>query len=83
MPSILTKLKERLSKVDPFTKESIEKVFKTLAEKEKVKLGVVIHPARVALTGRAESPGMYEVVEILGKERVLKRLEKAIHFLAR
>ena len=33
---------------------------------------------RVAVTGKAESPGIFEVLEILGKEKVLKRLEKAI-----
>jgi len=40
----------------------------------KVKLGEVIHPARALLTGRTESPGIYDVVEVLGKERTLKRL---------
>jgi len=83
VPSILTKLKERLQKIEPFIKENIEKVFKGLAEEEKLKLGAIIHPTRVALTGRAESPGMYEVIEILGKDRVIKRLDKAIHFLVR
>ncbi|MCX5726533.1 MAG: glutamate--tRNA ligase [Candidatus Saganbacteria bacterium] len=83
VPSILTKLKERLQKIEPFTKKNIEKVFKGLAEEEGVKLGAIIHPTRVALTGRAESPGMYEVIEILGKDRVIKRLDKAIHFLVR
>ena len=35
---------------------------------------IVIHPARALLTGRAESPGIYDVVEVLGKEKTLKRL---------
>jgi glutamyl-tRNA synthetase len=78
---ILETLKERLAKVDPFTRENIETVFKGLAEEMKVKLGEVIHPCRLALTGRTESPPMYDVVEILGKEKTIKRLEKAISFL--
>jgi glutamyl-tRNA synthetase len=78
VPSILTKLREKLSSVKPFDKQNIEKVFKALAGELNVKLGVVIHPARVALTGRAESPGIYDVVEILGRERCLKRIDDAI-----
>lgn len=77
-PEILKKLKERLEKVDPFVKGNIEKVFKGLASETNVKLGVVIHPCRVSLTGTAQSPPMYDVVEVIGKERVLKRLEDAI-----
>jgi glutamyl-tRNA synthetase len=75
---ILETLKERLGKVDPFTKENIEPVFKQLAAEMNVKLGVIIHPCRLALTGRLETPPMYDVVEILGKEKVLQRLTKCL-----
>lgn len=77
---ILEALKERLGKVDPFKKASIEPVFKGLAQELNVKLGEVIHPCRLALTGRIESPPMYDVVEILGKEKVSERLSKALTF---
>ncbi len=75
---ILASLKERLGKLEPFTKEKIEPVFKDLAAGLNVKLGVVIHPCRLALSGRSETPPMYDVVEILGKEKVGARLSKAI-----
>ena len=75
---IIATLKERLTKVEPFTRDNIELVFKQLAAEMKVKLGEVIHPCRLALTGRVESPPMYEVVEILGKEKVLQRLTKVL-----
>jgi len=71
---IVAKLKDKLSKTSPFSRENIEKTFKGLAEESKVKLGEIIHPARALLTGRAESPGIYDVVEVLGKERTIKRL---------
>lgn len=77
-PKILFELKTRLEKVEPFTKENIEPVFKVLAAELELKLGQIIHPCRVALTGTAASPPMYDVVEVLGKEKVLKRLGKAI-----
>ncbi len=78
---ILEALKERLAKVDSFSKAKIEPVFKDLAKEMDVKLGVVIHPCRLALTGRIESPPMYDVVEILGKKKVEERLNRALNSL--
>ena len=77
----LNKLKEKLSALKNFDHQSIEGAFKGLAEELKVKLGIIIHPARLALTGRKVSPGIYEVVEILGKEKVVARLERALDYL--
>jgi glutamyl-tRNA synthetase len=76
--AILSALSERLAKLEPFTKEKIEPVFKDLAQEMNVKLGVIIHPCRLALTGRMETPPMYDVVEILGKEKVSGRIKKAL-----
>jgi glutamyl-tRNA synthetase len=39
-----------------------------------VKVGALIHPARVALTGRSVSPGLFEVMELLGRGRTVERL---------
>lgn len=79
---ILESLKERLARAEPFTRNRIEPVFKDLAGEMKVKLGVIIHPCRLALTGVLESPPMYDVVEILGKEKVESRLSKALRVFA-
>jgi len=78
---ILESLKERLAKVDPYVKANIEPVFKGLAKEMGVKLGVVIHPCRLSLTGTLQSPPMYDVVEILGKKKVDVRLRKALDSL--
>ena len=75
---ILTALKEKLGALEPFTKETIEPLFKGIAAEMNVKLGVVIHPCRLALSGRSETPPMYDVVELLGKAKVLARLDKAL-----
>ena len=77
---ILTTLKERLEKPEPFTKEQIEPIFKNLATELNVKLGVIIHPCRLALSGRSETPPMYDVVEILGKKKVMERISRALPF---
>jgi len=78
---ILSSLKDKLVKVDPFKRDMIEPIFKNLAQELTLKLGEVIHPCRLALTGRLESPPMYDVVEILGKDKVAKRLTKATNSL--
>jgi len=80
--NILKALKERLGQTEPFLKTNIEPVFKGLAGELGVKLGEVIHPCRLALTGRMESPPMYDVVEVLGKEKVLARLQQALESLS-
>jgi glutamyl-tRNA synthetase len=75
---LLQGLREALCNLDVFSVPEIEKVFVSLSEKHEVKLGKLAQPARVAITGRAESPGIFEVLEIVGKEKTLKRLDKAI-----
>jgi glutamyl-tRNA synthetase len=49
-----------------------------LVEEEGIKMGVLAQPVRVALTGRAASPGLFEVMEVLGRERTLHRLRTGI-----
>ena len=76
---ILIELKDKLMVIRDFSAEEIEKVFRAIIEKHNVKLGNLAQPVRVAITGSTESPGIFEVLEIMGKEKTLKRLEKAIN----
>ena len=71
-------LKERLEKAHEFNKESLEKIFAKFLEEKKIKLGKIAQPLRVALTGNTVSPGIFEVMEVLGKDKVLQRIDKAI-----
>lgn len=75
---LLKDLKDALAALDDFTHAGLEPVFKSVVEKHGVKLGALAQPVRVAMTGGAESPGIYDVLEVLGKEATLRRLEKAI-----
>ncbi len=75
---LLIEMKDGLSLLDEFTKESIERLFRSIVEKYGVKLGLLAQPVRVALTGSTASPGIFEVIDVLGKEKTIKRLEKAI-----
>jgi glutamyl-tRNA synthetase len=75
---LLAELRDELAKAEDFGAAAIEKAFHAVVEKNGVKLGAVAQPARVAVTGGTASPGIYDVFEIVGKERVLKRLDKAV-----
>jgi len=78
--NLLTKLKQSLETIDLFTTESIEKAVRSLADAEGVKAADIIHPARTALTGRTAAPGIFDVIYLIGKERAIKRLDKAIKY---
>jgi glutamyl-tRNA synthetase len=79
--SYLIDVREELTRLDNFVAQELEKVFGTIVEKYHIKLGNLAQPVRVAVTGKAESPGIFEVLEILGAEKTLKRLEKAIEII--
>jgi glutamyl-tRNA synthetase len=57
---------------------TLEPLVKTFAESTGAKLGAVMQPLRVALTGRLESPGMFELLEVLGRDRTLERIRAVL-----
>ena len=73
----LKKLADALEKVEPFEHDAIEKTTRGLAASEAVKAGEVIMPARIALTGKKVSPGIFDVMLLLGRKRVVERLRHA------
>jgi len=73
----LKKLAALLAEVDPFEHDAIEKATRGLAVSETVKAGEVIMPARIALTGKKVSPGIFDVMLLLGRERTVQRLRHA------
>lgn len=75
--SYLEEISDELSKIE-FDAKSIEKVIRGYAERKGVKLVKVAQPMRVALTGKTVSPPIHEVLEILGKEKTLERIKRAI-----
>ena len=75
---ILGKLLMRFEAYPTFLKQQWEEAFKHLVEEEGVKMGQLAQPVRVALTGRTASPGLFEVMEVLGRERTLFRLQAGI-----
>ncbi len=74
-------LVEKLTGLDEFEEKALEDVFRAVMAETDLKLGKIAQPVRVALTGRTASPGIFEIIEIIGKDQVLKRLAKAIDFI--
>ena len=76
-PAILSAAGEALAAVEPFTAERIETALKELCERLELKPRQAFAPIRVAVTGSKISPGLYESLELLGREESLARLNRA------
>jgi len=75
---LLSELAARLNTVDPFTHAEIEKVFNAMVAEKGIKLGKLAQPSRVALTGGTVSPGIYDVIEVMGKQKTISRMNAAV-----
>ncbi len=72
----LLQLKERLAPIDPFEGNAIEEATRKLMAEQGWEPKQIIHPARVAVTGRAVSPPLFETMAVLGHDRTISRLEE-------
>ena len=75
-------LAAELRSLDPFDEAHVEAAVRGTATQRGVKAGVLIHATRVAVTGRTASPGLFEVLVLLGRARSVDRLERLVAFLA-
>ena len=80
---LLQKCYDALAALEVFDLKTTEDAYNKLAEDLGLSLGKVIHPTRLALTGRTFSPGMFDVMVLLGKEKTLARLQQAIAYIKR
>jgi glutamyl/glutaminyl-tRNA synthetase len=75
-------LAETLRTVNPFDEPHVEAAVRGSAAERGIKAGALIHATRVAVTGRTASPGLFEVLVLLGRDRTVQRLERLVNFLA-
>ena len=66
------------AKLDPFTAETTDAALRKLAEQRGVSAGELVHPVRVAVSGLPMGPSLFHMLDVLGKERVLQRMEKTL-----
>jgi len=74
----LEKLRDAFTHAPAFNAESLEAALKATAKMLGVKAGVLVHPCRLAVTGKTSGPSLYHLLQVLGKERVMSRIEKAL-----
>jgi glutamyl-tRNA synthetase len=70
--------RQALADVDPWTQDGVQQALDAVVEQTGAKPGPVFQPIRVAITGTTVSPGIYESVHLLGKERTLARIDRAL-----
>ncbi len=75
---LIMKIRDELTKIETFSTENVKSAFHHVMEEEVVKLGKLAQPVRVAITGGTISPGIFETLSLLGKERTIHRLNAAL-----
>lgn len=75
---ILSQVLPIIEKIEDFKRENIEKEIRKFCEDMNYKTSRVFHPIRVAVSGRTKGPGLFEMMEVIGKERVLSRIKKVL-----
>ena len=78
---LLTELAGALKALEPFVHDAIEKAFNDIVTAKGMKLGKLAQPVRVALTGGTVSPGIFDVIEVMGKDKVVSRIEAAVKMI--
>ncbi|HBQ27771.1 MAG TPA: glutamate--tRNA ligase [Syntrophomonas sp.] len=78
---ILNSVIDIVEKAPQFEASVIEDLLREQAEIMQLKAAELIHPTRLALSGRTNTPGLFEVMEILGREKCLQRLKKAVAYI--
>ncbi|HMP82995.1 MAG TPA: glutamate--tRNA ligase family protein [Verrucomicrobiota bacterium] len=74
----LEKLRDAFAKADPFDAATVETMLKETAKELGVKVGVLVHPTRLATTGSPNGPSLYHLLEVMGREKVMGRIERAL-----
>ena len=74
----LRALRDAYAVLDPFTEAALEQTLRSVAETRGLKAGALIHATRLALTGRTVSPGLFEMLRLLGRDEALARLDRLL-----
>ncbi len=82
VPELLTKLADKLSQVADFSFENVELAVRQVGEEMGISGGQVIHPIRMAVTGRMVGPGLFETMSVLGRDRIVSRLTRTVQMLS-
>ena len=76
--AVVLDLADRFAKLEPFTAQATEKACRDYAVEKGLKTSLVFHPVRVSVSGRTQGPSLFHMLEVLGKDKVLERMKKAL-----
>ena len=71
-------MRDAFAAAEPFDEATLERDLRALADSRGLKAGTLIHATRLAMTGRMVSPGLFEMLVLLGRDRVVARLTRLI-----
>jgi glutamyl-tRNA synthetase len=77
----LEEIKKRLEAMADYSESALNQLFQNMTAETGLKMLQLAQPVRLALTGKTVSPGLFDIISILGKEEVLKRLNLALDFI--
>jgi len=80
---LLSKFRDQLERVEPFTAEKLEHAMHVFVESQGIQVGDIVHAVRVAVTGKAVGFGLFDTLAILGRERSLARIGRALELVSR
>jgi len=80
LKTLIPELLNRYAAAAEFTPESNERLLRDLAQAEGVKAAILINALRVGLTGQGVAPGLFEVIQVLGRQRTLERMRRLAHY---
>jgi len=80
-PELMNKLIDELNKIEDFTSQNIETLLKEWMTTNEIGMGKVMQPLRLSLVGALKGPHLFDIIEMIGKEESIERIEKAIQTL--
>jgi len=75
---LLSAFRDELATTEPFTARRLDELMHQFVDTREIKIGQIVHAVRVAVTGKAVGFGMFETLEILGQQRSLSRIDRAL-----
>jgi glutamyl-tRNA synthetase len=77
-PELIRQLISVLASIEIFTSANIETIIKDWMTQNEIGMGKIMQPFRLSLVGSLKGPHLFDIVELIGKEETIRRLEKAI-----
>jgi glutamyl-tRNA synthetase len=78
LPALLDELVESLKSIEPWNHQKIEAQFRSFSEQRAFKSAVIIHPVRLAISGKTGGPGLFEFLELMGQQNTIDRMSRFI-----